>query len=171
MRYDKFGIAVAEVDELCDLLYTNPDAKVEQVFVDDPAQFNHAVDDLFAGFNKLRKYNNTDELSIAEFDQKMQDIWDMPTEYRQLDIASWLIQQCKTDQEIERVGEELLMYQERNMFDVLKQIKYIVDTWRKNDIVWGVGRGSSVASYVLYLLGAHKINSIKYNLNIHEFLR
>ena len=95
----------------------------------------------------------------------------MPTEYRQLDIASWLIQQCKTDQEVERVGEELLMYQERNMFDVLKQIKYIVDTWRKNDIVWGVGRGSSVASYVLYLLGAHKINSIKYNLNIHEFLR
>jgi len=88
-----------------------------------------------------------------------------------LDIAEWLISQCKTDAEIERVGAELLMYQERGMFDLLRQLKYIIDTWRKNNIVWGVGRGSSVASYVLYLLGVHKINSIKYNLDVHEFLR
>ena len=170
MKYDKFGVAVAEVDELCDLLYKNPQASIEQIFVNDPAQFNSAVDNLFAGFNKLKEYTSTD-LDVEEFDRKMQDSWDMPAEYLNLDIAKWLIEQCNTDQEVERVGKELLMYQERGMFDLLKQIKYIIDTWRKNDVVWGVGRGSRVASYVLYLLGAHKINSIKYNLNIHEFLR
>jgi len=170
MKYDKFGVAVAEVDELCDLLYKNPQASIEQIFVNDPAQFNSAVDNLFAGFNKLKEYTSTD-LDVEEFDRKMQDSWDMPAEYLNLDIAKWLIEQCNTDQEVERVGKELLMYQERGMFDLLKQIKYIIDTWRKNDVVWGVGRGSSVASYVLYLLGAHKINSIQYNLDIHEFLR
>jgi DNA polymerase III alpha subunit len=42
---------------------------------------------------------------------------------------------------------------------------------RKHNIVWGVGRGSSVASYVLYLIGVHKINSMYYDLDIEEFLR
>jgi DNA polymerase III alpha subunit len=48
---------------------------------------------------------------------------------------------------------------------------YIIDTMRKNNIVWGVGRGSSVASYILYLLGVHKVDSVKYNLHIEEFLK
>jgi len=34
-----------------------------------------------------------------------------------------------------------------------------------------VGRGSSVASYCLYLLGVHKINSLKFDLDIKEFLK
>jgi DNA polymerase III alpha subunit len=50
-------------------------------------------------------------------------------------------------------------------------MKYIVDTLRKNQIVWGVGRGSSVASYALYLIGVHKIDSVKYDLPIGEFFK
>jgi DNA polymerase III alpha subunit len=46
-----------------------------------------------------------------------------------------------------------------------------VETMRVNNIVWGVGRGSSVASYVLYLIGVHKIDSMYYDLDIEEFLR
>jgi DNA polymerase III alpha subunit len=34
-----------------------------------------------------------------------------------------------------------------------------------------VGRGSSVASYVLYLLGVHRIDSMFYDLDPSEFLR
>ena len=48
---------------------------------------------------------------------------------------------------------------------------YLVDTFSENDVVWGVGRGSSVASYCLYLIGLHKIDSIKYELDIKEFLK
>ena len=78
---------------------------------------------------------------------------------------------CKTDAEIQRAGEELLMFQERNLFNLLKYLKYLVDTMRDNNIIWGVGRGSSVASYVLYLLGVHKIDSMYYDLDPGEFLR
>jgi DNA polymerase III alpha subunit len=50
-------------------------------------------------------------------------------------------------------------------------MKYLVDTLRKNIIVWGVGRGSSVASYILYLIGVHRIDSLYYDLDIAEFLK
>jgi len=63
------------------------------------------------------------------------------------------------------------LFKSHAMMDVLQFLKYMVDTLRENNIVWGVGRGSSVASYVLYLLGVHKVNSIKYNLDPTEFLR
>ena len=95
----------------------------------------------------------------------------MPKEYYELDIAQHLLDQCKNEDELQRVGQELLLFQERDMFDLLRYLKYMVDTLRKNNIVWGVGRGSSVASFVLYLLGVHRINSIYYNLDISEFLR
>ena len=67
--------------------------------------------------------------------------------------------------------EELNAYDERGLIPVLRYMIYLVDTMRENNIVWGVGRGSSVASYVLYLIGIHRINSIQYNLDYKEFLR
>jgi DNA polymerase III alpha subunit len=95
----------------------------------------------------------------------------MPKQYLEMDIAKWILDQCKTDEELQRVGQELILYQERDLFNLLRFMKYLVDTLRKNKIVWGVGRGSSVASYVLYLLGVHRINSIYYELDIAEFLK
>ena len=71
----------------------------------------------------------------------------------------------------ERVNYEMELYRKFNLYTVLRYLIYLVDTMRKNNVVWGVGRGSSVSSYVLYLIGVHKVNSIKYGLDIHEFLR
>lgn len=170
MNYDECGIAYASSDELCDLLYKKPDTDISKVFVTDPYKFNDAVDRLYPPFDKLKLYN-LGGLDIAKFDAYQQSQWLMPNEYKELDIAQWLLDKCTTQAELQRVGEELLLYQERDLFNLLKQLKYIVDTWRANNVVWGVGRGSSVASYVLYLLGVHKINSIYYDLDIAEFLR
>ena len=169
MKYDKFGIAVADTDELCTLLYQNPEAQLEQVFVNEPDQFNNSVDQLFAGFNKLKQYNNAD-IDVEEFDQTMQDQWGMPDSYKTLDIESYLVDQCPEDN-YQRLVEELKEFQKRNKIDLLRWLKYFVDTMRSNNLTWGVGRGSSVASYVLYLLGVHKVDSIKYKLDLKEFLR
>ena len=95
----------------------------------------------------------------------------MPEEYYSFDIAKWVLDQCKNEEELQRAGDELLKYNERNMFTLLQYLKYLVDTMRKHNIVWGVGRGSSVASFVLYLIGIHKINSLFYDLDINEFLK
>jgi DNA polymerase III alpha subunit len=69
------------------------------------------------------------------------------------------------------VAEELVLFQDQNLFELLKYLKYLTDVIHKNRIVCGVGRGSSVASYVLYLLGVHRIDSMRYGLDIREFLR
>jgi len=63
------------------------------------------------------------------------------------------------------------MYEKRGLFTLLQYMKYLVDLMRKNNIVWGVGRGSSVSSFVLFLIGIHRINSLHYDLNIEEFLK
>ena len=78
---------------------------------------------------------------------------------------------CETDEQRSRVDQELDLFIKNGMLDVLYAMQYVVDTLRAKGIVWGVGRGSSVASYVLYLIGVHKIDSIKYNLPIEEFFK
>jgi DNA polymerase III alpha subunit len=109
--------------------------------------------------------------SVEEFDRKNQSHWHMPEHYQQLDIAAHVLSLCQSDAELQRCGHELMLYQERGLFDLLRYLKYLVDIMRKHNIIWGVGRGSSVASYVLYLLGVHRIDSMYYNLDIREFLR
>ncbi len=97
--------------------------------------------------------------------------WFIPREYQDLDIENWVLGQCKDVVAYRRAEQELTLYQQNNMIPVLKTMKYIVDTLRANNIVWGVGRGSSVASYVLHVIGVHKIDSIKYNIPIEEFFK
>ena len=105
------------------------------------------------------------------FDHMQQSTWHMPEAYRELDIAEHVLQLCSTEAQLQRCGAELLLYQERGLFDLLRYLKYLVDVMRDNHVIWGVGRGSSVASYVLYLLGVHRIDSLYYELDPAEFLR
>ena len=65
----------------------------------------------------------------------------------------------------------LELYKKFNLYPVLRYLIYLVNLMRENNIVWGVGRGSSVSSYVLFLIGVHKVNSIEFDLDINEFLR
>jgi DNA polymerase III alpha subunit len=96
--------------------------------------------------------------------------WFIPNEYKLLDIEEFLVTQCP-EHNYPRLIEELALFKQNNMIPVLKTMKYVVDTLRANNIVWGVGRGSSVSSYVLYLIGIHKIDSVKYALPIDEFFK
>ena len=95
----------------------------------------------------------------------------MPDSYKTMDIAADVLDRCDTDAELQRCGEELILYQERGLMDLLRYLRYLVDVMRENHVIWGVGRGSSVASFVLYKLGVHRINSLYYELDPTEFLR
>jgi hypothetical protein len=168
MIKDKLGQVVLEEDDIIDILMTDPDRKFKQALVKDIdlSQVKELVDTV----HEFIQYTPIDA-DIGTFDQVCQSQWHMPQEYKDLDIAQWLLDQCKEDFEFQRVGEELLLFQERELFDLLKYLKYLVDTMEQNKVIWGVGRGSSVASYVLYLIGVHRVNSMYYNLDITEFLR
>ena len=87
-----------------------------------------------------------------------------------MDIEEFLVDICP-EQNYDRLISELQLFRDRKMIPMLCAMKYIVDTLRKNNVVWGVGRGCSVASYVLFLLGVHRIDSVKYRLPIEEFFK
>lgn len=98
------------------------------------------------------------------------DNWFVPREYKEMDIEEFLVNQCPPEN-YDRLVRELELFRQHNMIPVITAMKYIVDTLRANNVVWGVGRGSSVASYVLHLIGVHKIDSVKYKLPIEEFFK
>ena len=183
MKTDSFGIPRFSNKDLVDMIYTGHADKVHVVLCDpsdDVEQFNKAMEE--QGLNKLQKYIPLD-VDQQTFDGVCQSEWFMPEEYKTLDLIDHLY--TKVCQELQmapcdfvtnsskwiRVEQELTEYKKRGMADLLRYMIYLVDFMRENDIVWGVGRGSSVASYVLYLIGVHKINSIKYELDWREFLR
>ena len=170
MNYDSYGQAYTTSEELCELLYRDPTLDLSLFKVTDPHRYNTSVSRLFAPMPVLGTYKSSDQ-DLATFDRDQQNHWRMPELYQNMDIASWVLEQCSGDAELQRCGQELLLYQERDLFPLLCYMKYLVDTMRENGIVWGVGRGSSVASFVLYKIGIHKINSLYYDLDPQEFLK
>ena len=166
---DKYSRQVLSENQAVEMLYADPKLDVSNLCLEDGDQFNRASKKLH--LNMFITQLDEIGVDVEQYHKQNQNNWHMPEKYKQLDIAEYLLKLCTTDAELQRVGTELLLYQERNMFDLLRFLVYIVDVMREQDIVWGVGRGSSVASYVLYLIGVHKIDSLYYDLDIAEFLR
>lgn len=169
MKTDNYGQLILTENDLCDLYMRDPIRTIKGCFVD--KQIN--LDSIFLSTENLPllvEYVDT-KLSVEEFDNENQLQWQMPIEYYEMDIAKWVLDQCKTEEELQRAGDELLQFHDRSMFPLLQYLKYLVDTMRRNNIVWGVGRGSSVASFVLFLIGIHRINSLYYQLSVDEFLK
>jgi len=113
----------------------------------------------------------TNDVSLDEYHSRNINTWFIPDKYKKLDVYAYLISLCNEQTEIDRVNLEYTMYKERKLVNVLRFFIYLIDHLRNNKIIWGVGRGSSVASYILFLIGTHKIDSLKFNLDITEFLK
>jgi DNA polymerase III alpha subunit len=100
-----------------------------------------------------------------------QQTWWMPDDYQNLDVHRKLLNLCQDQTEIDRVNLEMTLFEDRGLLPVLRLMCFLVDHWRANKVLWGVGRGSSVASYCLFLIGIHRVNSLHYDLDITEFLK
>ena len=183
MKTDDLGIPRFTNRDLIDMIYSGQSDKVHVVLcnpTDEIDKFNSAMEE--QGMDPLQKYIPLD-VDQKTFDGVCQSEWFMPDEYKALAIEEWLFAKVMEEKqhagvdfvynstEWMRVEQELEAFKERGMTDLLRYMIYLVDFMRENNIVWGVGRGSSVASYVLYLIGVHRINSIQYDLDWREFLR
>lgn len=169
MKVDRYGQIILNENDLCEIILSDQSkSNLKKVLVEEKIEFNSSLElDVFPEIISYVDLN----IGIEDFDKNNQKNWHMPIEYKQLDIAKFVLDQCNFEPEIQRAGQELLLFQEREMFDLLRYLKYLVDMMKTNNIVWGVGRGSSVSSFVLYLLGVHKINSLYYDLDISEFIK
>jgi DNA polymerase III alpha subunit len=172
MRRNKHGEQIYNENDLCNLIMQgiSPDG-LNGIIVEQTVDLETAAL-MLEEIPTLVKYNQmAEEISTEEFDQHNQSRWLMPDEYLNLDIAEHILNLCNTDAELQRCGQELMLFQERNLFNLLRYLKYLVDLMTQHKLIWGVGRGSSVSSYVLYKLGVHRIDSLFYELDPAEFLR
>lgn len=168
MPSDKFGRQILTESDICSLYLQDPDRVLKNITVDCDINFPELLE--LTNKPTIQKYEPLN-ITVEEYDSNNQTNWYMPETYKNFDIAKYVLDLCETDSELQRVGDELLKFQELDMFPILRYCKYLVDTMRKHNVVWGVGRGSSVSSYVLYLIGIHRINSLHYDLSIDEFLK
>lgn len=170
MKTDQYGQIVYNEEDLCNLVMQGHDlGKFDGLIVDGALLENAAT--IIDNVPQFVKYNELSNISVEQFDHRCQNNWLMPTKYKNLDIAEHVLSLCNSDAELQRCGEELLLYQERDLFNLLRYLVFLVDLMRDNRMIWGVGRGSSTASYILYKLGVHKIDSMFYELDPKEFLR
>ena len=167
MHLDKFSNPIFTEQDLFNALYKGQTLVSDLIVESNP---NTKSLEEVSNIKFLDPYPENLEVSVAEFDLASQQDWFMPDEYKTMDIEGYLVTVCPKEH-YQRLIEELQEYRARNMLDLLRWLKYFVDTCNSKNVLWGVGRGSSVASYVLFLLGVHSIDSIKYNLDWQEFLR
>jgi DNA polymerase III alpha subunit len=170
MKQNKFGELIFSESSLCDLLMQGRDpASLSGAIVDSTVDLDHWPE--FVTLIPDWKQQRVHVSSVPDWHAEQQKNWHMPDEYQQMDIAAHVLALCESQEQLQRCGHELLLYQERNLFDMLRYLAYLVQVMKTNQIIWGLGRGSSVASYVLYKLGLHRIDSMYYDLDPEEFLR
>ena len=133
------------------------------------------------------QYNNlvptSQRMGVKTHLEPIKNDWTIPDEYLQLDIPSHIeriheelaVEMGWSDKELDdrrnRVRNELRLFSKNKLFPLLKALIYIINTLKQCDEVWGTGRGSSVSSYVLFILEVHDVDSFLYELDITDFIK
>ena len=171
VKTDKYGNALLSIEEGKKALLHGMD--IDFAIIEDEKEvdlFNRNSEQI-VGYKAVIRHPEIRDMDMAIYHNECAADWNIPESYKNTDVKEFLLLLCETQGEKDRVEMEFTMFEERELVPLLQFLFYIVDYMRKYKIVWGVGRGSSVASYILYLLGVNKINSIKYDLPSEEFLK
>ena len=107
------------------------------------------------------------------------DAYLIPDEYKNLDLTTYVKSKYeehlsnsgeqKTENAARRINIELDEIKKRNVELLFKTIIYIVDIFKQQGIIYGIGRGSSCASYILFLIGLNSVDPLKFDISIEEF--
>ncbi len=172
MIVDEYGRVALSADDLFDVLYRT--GEIDPDLLAEPSGDVQAYNDLCRLNDKpeaLLPLLEELEISPEEEHRIRQDRWFIPLSYSNIDVWERLRAKCGNDRELARLEEERVEYEKRDLLPLLRLMIFLVDEFRHRKVVWGVGRGSSVASFALYLIGITKINPMQYGLSISEFLR
>lgn len=102
--------------------------------------------------------------------------WNTPPPFSDIDVATYVIDRLvELGLDIEeyavRLEAEITECEERNMMPVMRHVIFMVDDFKRRNVVWGVGRGSSCASLMMFLIGLNKVDPVKYDIPMSEFFK
>jgi DNA polymerase III alpha subunit len=141
-------------------------------------EFVDFVDDTVYQYNQM--VSKEQELTVKTGCKPLDYGWNIPEAYKTLDVVEYisekhLIMTANFDEDDcnardDRLAAELKLFKKHGLFDVLRTVIFIINKLTTDDVVWGVGRGSSVSSYALYVIGVHDVDSFLYDLDINDFI-
>lgn len=172
MTVDDYGRVVLSSDEMITLLYEGREL-TDDILAE--------ASDEITRYNELCRLNDKlghlipiaapKSISPEEDHEQRQTRWFMSDKYLDLDVWAELQGRCTDGAQRLRLEMERAEYERRGLVPLLRLMMFLVDEFRRRKVVWGVGRGSSVASFTLYLIGIIKINPMLYGLEISDFLK
>ena len=112
MHNDNYGRQILTETDICNAYLRDPRKSIDSVISDRTIEFSDILE--IENLPQIIKYDPLD-ISVEEFDIRCQSNWHMPKDYNNLDIAKWVLDCCKTDEELQRVGQELLLFQEHDL--------------------------------------------------------
>lgn len=161
------GTVICNEDALVEVLFS--DKSISNLFCDQDIlekEWNRAIK--LCDSNELGPIHvTTDVYENVDWYQQ----WNTPEPYKNIDVKEYCLNKCTSLLEKERVIQEFTEFEKRDMIPVLRHLMFLVEHWKSKNVVWGVGRGSSVCSFVLYLLEVTLINPLEYNLDLKEWLK
>lgn len=142
-------------------------------------EFVNYIDASVIEYNK--HVSKEQELKIKDLCSPLDTTWNIDEQYKTLNVIDYITEkhlmithgmdEDECMQRDTRLAQELQLFHTLNMVDVLRTIIFIINKLTTEDVVWGVGRGSSVSAYILYVIGVHDVDSFLYDLDINDFLR
>jgi hypothetical protein len=171
-RTDDWGNVIFEAEGLVDLLMRGSELSEDLLALDSDgvSRFNRLCRELDHPEDAVTIYSPP-TVSVEQWDEEHQNRWFIPEPYASMNVLDWLVERCQGDDQLIRISEEWVEFEQRGMIPVLQALIYLVESFRERNILWGVGRGSSVASYILFKIGVHRVDSMAYDLDIGEFLK
>lgn len=171
LAINSYGQAILSSDHIRELVLQGVNINhLNVIFDEDILLFQKYQQELLG--EEILFLDKPEELvSFDDFHKSCADQWIFPEFYQNIDVLSWLLHRCSTEQQQNRVNKEYLLFEQRGLVILLKLFIYLVDYMREHKFIWGVGRGSSVSSYILFLIGIHRVDSLKYGLEIEDYLK
>ena len=110
---------------------------------------------------------------------KLSFAWNIPQEYADIDLHEFItaefekiavgLSEKDLEKACDRIFLELGEIERRGLTELFKTIIFVLKRFKEENVIWGVGRGSSCASYILYILGLHSVDCLKYDIPLTEF--
>jgi DNA polymerase-3 subunit alpha len=152
------------------LLGLKPAQVSTKELTEDLALHNSLVDD---NDEKISLSHNAEQI----VDAITPELYRIPVEYLNINLREFTLAKYRallsgepeSQIALDRINTELEEINKRGIENLFKTIIYVVDRFKESGTVFGVGRGSSCACFILYLLGLNLVNPLKYDIPIDEF--
>lgn len=71
---------------------------------------------------------------------------------------------------IDRLADEIEFFERENS-ELIHKLMNLIDRFKEDGVVWGVGRGSACASMLMYIIEVHDIDPIRFKIPFNELTK